>query len=142
MNKGYIFIAIFVIIALLGIFAKIFFPSIWHWFSVIDTASAVALAILAFWGYIEYARSEEPVKIIFDIEGQKYDTGLSLLRKDFKRSEVMGILGMIQKDQKKKFNLSFFQDKSILKKLQDIQTGKNKEFVIKMCQEEAKQFYY
>jgi energy-coupling factor transporter transmembrane protein EcfT len=140
MNKGYIFIAIFVIIALLGIFAKIFFPSIWHWFSVIDTASAVALAILAFWGYIEFARSEEPVKIIFDIDGKRYDTGLTLLRKDFKRGEVMGILGMMRKNQKKDFDVSFFKNINIFKKLQDIQTGKNKEFIIKMSKKEAEQF--
>jgi amino acid permease len=141
MNKGYIFIAIFVIIALFGIFAKMFFPPIWNWFGVVDTASAVALAVLAFLGYSEFIRSEEAVKIFFEIDGKEYDTGLSLLRKNFTRSEVMGVLGMIQKNQER-YKLSFFQDKSILKKLQDIQTGKEKKFLIKMNKEEAKNFIF
>jgi hypothetical protein len=141
MNKGYIFVGIFILIVVFGIFSKIYYPAIWDWFGVIDTASAVAIATLVGYGYIEFITSEQAVKIIFEIDGKKYDTGLSLLRKNFTRSEVMGVLGMIQKEQKR-YNLSFFQDKSVLKKLQKIQTGKGKEFIIKMSEEEAKQFNY
>jgi len=140
MNSGYKFIAVFVVVAVIGIVSKIFFPNIWKWFSIIDTATAVALAFLAGWGYFEYAKSEEPVKIFFDIDGKKVDTGLSLLRRNFTRSEVMGVLGMIQKKQKEKFELQFMKQKAILEKLQKIQTGKDKEFVIKMSQKESEQF--
>ncbi|BCD68472.1 hypothetical protein [Nitratiruptor sp. YY09-18] len=138
--KRYIPFIIFIIIIISGIIAKLFDSYLWEIFGILDTASAVALAILAGWGYIEFIRSEQPVKIIFEIDGKRVETGLALLRKNFTRSELMGILGMIQKDQNTRYRLSFFQDKNMLKTLQKTQTGKEKEFVITMSKEEAKQF--
>ncbi|SMC09203.1 hypothetical protein [Nitratiruptor tergarcus] len=139
MNR-YIPFIVFIVVIISGIIAKILNSYLWEIYGILDTASAVALAILAGWGFIEFIRNEQPVEIIFEIDGKRVDTGLSLLRKNFTRSELMGILGMIQKDQDTRYKLSFFQDKNMLKTLQETQTGKNKEFVIKMSKKEAEQF--
>ncbi len=134
-------IALYLLITFFGIVVKFKTTTeYWEILQAIDTATAIALALFAFFGYIEYFRSENSIKIFFDIEGKKVDTGLSLLRKNFTRNEVLGVLGMIQKDQEKRFRLSFFQDKKVLEKLQQIQTGKDREFVIKMSEKEAEQF--
>ena len=131
-------IALYVTITVIGIIIRFYTPKgYWNFLEAVDTATAVALALFAFFGYIEYFRSENKIKIFFDIDGKKIDTGLSLLRRNFTRNEVLGVLGMIQKDQEKRFKLSFFQDKNVLEKLQKIQTGKDKEFVIKMSQKKS-----
>jgi hypothetical protein len=151
MNRGYIVAGTYIGFIFTGIIFYMYSlkfeideiqkQTLWNWFGAIDTSSAVALAFLAAWGYLEYAKSEQVIKITFNVDGDIYDTGLSLLRKNFTRSELLGVLGMIQKAQKEKFELNVFKDKSILKKLQDIQTGKGKEFIIDMSKEEAEQFF-
>jgi len=140
MRSGVWILAIFFIVIGLGVGAKLYWPTGWEWFGVIDTASAVALALLALFGYVEYIRMEDKVKIAFDLNGQKIDTGLSLLRKNFTRSELLGVLGMIQKEQKGRFNLSFFQEPASLDAIQQIQKGKAKEFHIPLQPNEIEQF--
>ncbi len=134
------FFVVYVMIMIVGVMANMFFPSVWKWFSVIDTASAVSLALLAGWGYLEYVKSENEIKIIFDVEGKKIDTGLSILRRDFTRSELMGVLGMIQKNQKEKYNLEYLRNKSFLKQLHKIQKESDKEYVLPLSKKELEYF--
>jgi len=113
---------------------------IWDYWGVIDTSSAVALALLAAVAYWEYIKGEDKIKIYFLVDGKKVDTKLSLLRKDFSRSELMGVLGMIQKDQDKRFKISYFQNPAILEDIQKIQKGDGDEFIIELKQEEFEKF--
>ena len=128
-------------VILLGAIIANFFPNLWHWFSILDTASAVALAILAFFGYLEFVRSEDAIKIFFDTDGEIIDTKLSILRKNFTRGELMGVLGMIQKDSKKRFEIQSLKEIAILDKIQHIQKTKDKEFHIKVTDEELSKFH-
>jgi len=131
-------------ITLIGIF--IYFlntnekVTLWDIWSALDSSFAVAMGILAIFVYQELAREEDIIEIKFKIDNKIVDTGLSLLRRNFQRSELMGILGMITKEQVR-FKLNFLQNKDVLKKLQDIQKGKEKIFIIEMTKEEAKQFH-
>ena len=113
---------------------------IWDYWGVIDTSSAVALALLAVLAYWEYLKGEDKIKIYFLVDGKKIDTKLSLLRKDFSRSELMGILGMIQIEQDKRFKIGYFQNPAILEEIQKIQKGKGEEFIIELKQEEFEKF--
>lgn len=114
---------------------------LWSWWGAFDTASAVALAVLAFMTYLEYQKNEDEIKIIFDVEGDRKDTGLSLLRKEFNRAELKGILGMIRKNQKKPYEIEYEKNiKKFLKDIQDIQKGKTDEFIIKLTKDELEQF--
>jgi len=135
-----LYLIFFIVIFFIGVVAKFFYPAVWEWFSVLDTASAVALAAIAIWGYFEYIRSEDVIKIFFKIKDKKLDTKLSILRRDFTRSELMGVLGMIQKNQDKRFELKELKDPSILTKIQRLQKGKDKEFILKIAEHELEQF--
>ena len=120
---------------------KVTKETLWELWGAVDSSFAVAVGILAIFVYKEMARAQDIIELKFQIGNKEpIGTGLSLLRKNFTRSEIMGILGMIQKEQEKKYRLEFFQDKKVLKKIQDIQTGKERVFIIKMSQKEAKQF--
>ena len=115
--------------------------SLWDIWSAVDSSFAVAVGVLAFFVYIELAKEQDVIELKIKIGNKEpIDTGLSLLRKNFTRSEIMGILGMIKKNQDERYKLKFFQDKEVLKKIQNIQTGRDKVFIIEMSQEEAKQF--
>ncbi len=116
--------------------------SLWNFYSAFDVSSAVALSILALLGYIEYIKSEDVIKILFDVEGELKDTKLSVLRKNFSRAELFGLLGMIQKDPKKRYHVNSLQEPAkLLKEIQEVQKSwRKKEFVIKMTKKEFEDF--
>jgi len=133
----------FALITIIGILVRLFLGEksfLWDLYGTLDTASAVALATLAFAGYMEYTRLEDKIKIYFDVEGKEIDTGLSLLRKDCTRSEIFGLLGMIQKDAKGRFEVRFMKDLTLLDMLQQIQKGKGDKLIIPLQKEEIAQF--
>jgi len=127
-----------------GLLIKYFeMTKFWDFYEALDTASAVALSLLAFSGYLEYIKSENVIKIYFQIDKQdEIDTGLSVLRKNCTRSEVFGILGMLQKDPKKRYEIKYTKDLSFLGKLQDIQKGDADKLIIPIIDEELEQFEY
>lgn len=112
----------------------------WKIWGVLDTSSAIALAVLAFMGYMEYIRTEDEISITFKIGEQKKDSGLKLLRKDLSRSEILGILGMIQKDSSKRFNIKTMKNKRFLEELIKLQKGKKRNLVIQLSEDEEAQF--
>ena len=130
----------YVSVIFIGAIVANFFPAVWEWFGILDTASAVALAILAFFGYLEFVRSEDAIRIFFDIENRAIDTKLSILRKNFTRGELLGVLGMIQKNSKDRFEIQSLKELSLLEKLQQIQKSAEKEFHIKVTEKELDQF--
>ena len=138
-------LTVYIVIVVLGIGAYYLqnaknVEHIWDYWGVLDTSSAVALAILAGLAYWDYIKGENIIKIYFLVNGKKIDTGLSLLRKDFSRSELLGILGMIKLDPKERYKLLYFQNPTILKEIQKIQKGKGNEFTIELEDDELKYF--
>ena len=108
---------------------------------MLGASSTLALSILAFLAYIEYAKGEDIIKIYFEAEdGRKIYTKLFTQRKHFTRGEVLGLLRMIHCSQDR-FELSDFnQNPEILKRFEDIQNGKKDELEIFVNDEELKQF--
>jgi hypothetical protein len=108
----------------------------------LDTATAIALAFMAFMGYKEFIISENKIPIVFQDEasGEKLTTDINLLRKNCTRSEVLGVLGMLQVDSKNKFNLTNDKMKRLLMDSQAIQLGEQNELVIKLSADELQQF--
>ena len=143
MMKRYLPIIVFAGLFLLGM-AIFFFSnkssSPWEIWGALDSASAVALAVMAIVGYWEYIRSEDKIKIVFDIEGEKVDTGLSILRRNLTRSELFGLLRMIEKTQQQ-FHIKTFNDNpNFIDEIHKVVRGRSKELVIPMTKEEASQF--
>ena len=139
-KEGYVLLLIFLFVIAVGVIVKIFYPHNWKWFELFDTASAVALALLAVWGYVEYSKGEDDVELIFEVEGKKENTGFSVLRKNFTRGEVLGVLGMIPTKESQKFSLDYTSNGSFLKAVDEIQKGRSKKFAIPMSKAEREQF--
>lgn len=133
---------VYVIIVLLGILAH-YVKIDWleELYGALDVGAAVALAVFALWGYMEYSRQEDSLPIIFDVEGEHCDTHLSLLRKNCTRSELLGILGMIQKDNTSRFNIQYTKEPVFLEKLEAIQKGADAEICIVLTKKESAQFH-
>ena len=114
---------------------------LWQLWGVIDVSFSVALGLFAYAGYSQYIRSEDTITIRFKLSDKTYiDTGLSSLRKEFNRQEVLGLLGMIQKDAQKRFNIDFTKNSVFLQRIQEIQKGKSKVFDIDVNAKELEQF--
>ncbi len=133
---------VFILMIVLGmiVYAEDTWISVWKVWEALDVASAIALSVMAFMAYIEYAKNEDEIDIVFDVEGTQTYTKLSILRKHFTRSEVLGILGMVQKNPKERFDLKCTKTKVFLSELHQIQKGSDKVFVLPISEEELSQF--
>ncbi len=145
-----LFGVITVILTLIGVcsdFCSIGKPikPIWDFASIADTATAIALAVLAAIAYFEYAKGEDEIKIYLDVEGEKKDTQLRLLRKDVSRSEILGLLGMIQNKNSGRFENSKFRNKEILleflKNIMEVQKGNRDEIVVPISKEDFEKYF-
>jgi len=146
--KTYKTLLVFGVITLIGLSVSFenFYTDegfVWQDFlASLDTATAIALAVLAVVGYMEYIKSEDEIPIYFEIgeKGRKVDIKLKLLRRNCSRNEVLGVLGMIQKDSKNRFNLANNRMKKLLIDTQKIQKGELNELCIEIDSEEFGQF--
>jgi len=134
---------IFVGVTILGLLLKYTTNEdsfIWELWSTVDVSLAVSLGVMAFLGYREYISLEDEISIYFEREGIEIDTGLTILRKNFTRGELMGILGMIQQDQQAKYSLAYLKNKEILHFIHAIQKGEKSRFVLPLSDTEIEQF--
>ncbi|WP_456420203.1 hypothetical protein [Thermovibrio sp.] len=150
-NKELLIFAAIVLIAFaIGLLGDFFrfksFTKLWELFSVLDTASAVALAVLAFLAYREYSKGMDEIPIKLKVEEKELvDTKLKLLRKDISRSEIMGILGQVQNNPENRFNNSKLKErKTLLRFLEDIrkvQKGEINEIIIPISKEDFERHF-
>ncbi len=141
--KRFLPLLIFVLLSFLGLgFYSIWGSSslIWRIWSALDVSFAVALGVLALIAYWEMLRDEDEIALCFDVEGQVVDTGLSLLRKDCTRGEVIGVLGMMQRKTKERFHYDAKHLKDLLQALNRVQRGSEKRLLIPIDKEEFEQF--
>ncbi len=138
-----IFVLLTVAIGLVGLFEKCcrLMEIAWSFFSKLDTATAIALATLGFLAYREYSKSMDEVRILLNVEGEELvDTKLKVLRKDISRSEILGILGMVQNDPTKRFNNSELQKKEklleFLKQIREAQKGERDTLEVPISRED------
>ena len=107
---------------------------------MLDVSFAVALGVLAFEGYREFIKSEDEVLIYFRVNGTLTPTGLSLLRKDCTRGEILGVLGMMQRTTTSRFSFDTRELPLLLQEVQAVQKGDKDIFVVEMTPEEFEQF--
>ena len=134
---------IFVLVTFLGLAIRyILGKDSWLWtlWSSIDVSFAVSLGIMAFMAYKELIKSEDEIEIHLEVPNRVINTRLSLLRKDCTRSEIQGVLGMIQKDSSKRYNVSYMKQRAFLQKLHQIQKGNDKRLIIYLSDQEVLQF--
>jgi hypothetical protein len=113
---------------------------LWSFWSAVDVSFAVALGVLAFMAYREMIRDEDEVRLWFDVEGRRVDTGLCLLRRDCTRSEVIGVLGMMQKRSESRFRYGPEHLHDLLERLNAVRRGEATALYIPLSREEYEQF--
>jgi len=141
--KRYNILIIFIAVTLLGLFIRYITHAnswIWELWSVLDVSFAVALGVLAFEGYREFIKSEDEVPIYFRVKDKLTPTGLSLLRRDCTRGEILGVLGMMQRTTTKRFSFDTRELPLLLQEVQAVQKGDKDIFVVEMTPEEFEQF--
>jgi hypothetical protein len=118
---------------------------VWGFFVGIDTATAIALAILAFLAYAEYIKNYEKIKLFYKIYSPDGSYEIKpikfknfefyLLRKDFSRAEILGILSMLCIDSKNRFNISNNYLEEFFEELRKVENGK-KEMIVPLTRDE------
>jgi hypothetical protein len=135
---------LFVLLTLLGLAIRYIFPGtegLWDFWSNLDISFAVALGVLAFIAYRDMVRDEDEVRLYFKLpDGSTYDTGLCLLRKDCTRSEVIGVLGMMQRRTSDRFHYASEHLHDLLEELNEVQKGDRTGLYIPIAEEEFEQF--
>ena len=158
-----VFVVLTIIFFLIGAFANYYFNSskllvnnFWTDLTILDTATAIALAILAFSAYLEYAKNEDDIELKIAIyEKGKYDKAkeiidfrilagdkIKILRKEVTRGEILGLLGMFQKNTGNRYNLS--DNKLILILLDEVkkvQKAKKNECIIPILKEDYDKYF-
>ncbi|CAA6826765.1 MAG: Unknown protein [uncultured Sulfurovum sp.] len=137
-------IILFVFISAIGLVDKYYNSGklLWEYYVDFSVVATVALAILAFMGYVRYIHGEDTIKIYFQKKEkkEKIDTGLIVLRKNCVRSELQGLLGMIHVTGGRYDLKSFQRDGEMLEVINQVQTNKFNEIVIKVSEKELEQF--
>ena len=134
---------IFMILLIIGLIIRYFFGQdsfLWDFWSVFDTASAVALAIMAFFAYKDMLHDEDEIELYFKVKDKVYPINLKLLRKDCTRGEILGLLGQLQRKTTNRFNYNPKNLKTFLQELNKVQKGTQKKLFIPIEQDEFEQF--
>ncbi len=115
---------------------------IWGVIVTLDTATAIALAILAVLAYIDYAKGEDEIPVILSVDGKEVkESKLKLLRKYTTRNEVLGILGMIQNDSTGRFDFKYLSNFEFLEQINDVQRGDRDKVIIKLTKKEFIKYF-
>jgi len=160
-NKLNIFLFFTSIFLIIGSFYTFFtknefIEDLWNILTVLDTSTAIALAILAYMAYKEYMKNEDEIELKIAIYKKgNYEKAIKIkdfieiasskvkvLRKDINRAEILGLLGMFQKNTEKRYNLS--DNKLILlllKELKEVQIGKKNECIIPILEEDYIKYF-
>jgi hypothetical protein len=141
-------IIIFLLISIVGLIVYNYDKNgnIWKLIGVVGVATTLALSVLAFMTYIDYAKGEDIIEIYFKFpkdsnDNRKINTLVYAKRKHFTRGEVMGLLRMIQKGQGQFKIKDFNENTEILKRFNDIQNGISDELIIIANKQEQDQFW-
>lgn len=65
---------------------------------------------------------------------------ISIIRKHITRSEVLGILGVVQKNSKERYNIAYLSQTRFFDDLYEIQIGKSDKLIMEITDEELEQF--
>jgi hypothetical protein len=136
-------LVLFLTIFILGLIARYLFgknSNIWNFMEVLDTASAVALAVMAFFAYKNMLRDEDEIELYFRVKQNEYPLNLKLLRKNCTRGEILGLLGQMQRVTENRFRMNPKNLKSFLQEINKVQREKEKKLFIPIEQEEFEQF--
>ena len=141
--KKYMVLIVFITISIIGLLIRYMAGEhswLWNLWGSVDVAFAVSLGILAFMAYRQMIKSEDEISIYFNVDEKLKKTGLSLLRKDCTRGEILGVLGMMQRTTKERFSFDPKELAPLLEEVREVQKGNKDKFVICVSRTEYEQF--
>lgn len=102
---------------------------------------ATITMITVLWNWFKNRKSNDRIKICFQTQAKTFMLeNISIIRKHITRSEVLGILGVVQKDSSKRFNIAYLSQTCFFDDLYEIQIGKSDKLIIEITDEELEQF--
>ena len=92
-------------------------------------ACATALTLgLVFWNWYQTYKQNKQIKIFIIDKGQTIELPIKLLRKNFTRAELFGVLGAFDRDSK--FNIEYTSTVNFFENIKNIQNAKSNEMTI------------
>jgi len=142
--QQYKVLVIFSVLFVVGLLVRYIYGEnslLWKMWSSVDISFAVVLGILAFIAYRDLVRDQEQVRLVFNVENKReVDTGLCLLRKNCTRGEVIGILGMMKRQNKTSFKYDSSHLHNLLDEINRVQIGRNTKLFIIINEDEFNEF--
>lgn len=118
---------ILTVVIVIGICCIISWKSLWHY---LDAFITVGTLIAVWYNYNENKKQLDIISIELNIDGRKVQVDSYLIRRNFTRSEIKGILrGLCDESEYKIFYIDSSKS-SFLKDIHTIQTGDSKKFEI------------
>ncbi|MGD9596463.1 hypothetical protein [Wolinella succinogenes] len=86
-------------------------------------------------------RQNQKIQIYFLLGGKEiFLENLSIIRRHITRSEILGMLGVIQKNSKERYNIEYLSEAKFFEDLYELQKGGSKKLLIKVTADELEQF--
>lgn len=95
------------------------------WVTIIFSFFAMFFAFKNWWNNKKQLKS---IQIIIDKNGQRDILPLEIMRKNFTRSELFGVLGAFDKDSK--FEIKYTASKEFFRQISDVHESKKDEIII------------
>lgn len=112
--------------------------------SILDKITIVFATITmvtVLWNWFKNRKSNDKIVIYFQTQTTTVLLeNISIIRKHITRSEVLGILGVVQKNSKERYNIAYLSQTRFFDDLYEIQIGKSDKLVIEITDEELEQF--
>jgi hypothetical protein len=108
------------------------------WIDKIISLVTVLFVIYKWW---QDRKQDEKIAISFSLNGREILLeNISIIRRHITRSEILGILGVIQKNSKERYNIDYLSDVRFFEDLYKIQKGTLNKLVIVVTDNELEQF--
>lgn len=109
------------------------------WTFIDALVTMLTLGLVIYNWYTNYRQAKE-INIVFQSEKSKIRQVSKITRRFISRAEINGLLGVLQKDSSHRFNIEYLSSKNYLDDISAVQNGKLNEIIIKVTDEELKQF--
>lgn len=110
----------------------------------IDTLDKITIVFAFFMMlavFYNYYRQNQKIQIYFLIGGKEiFLENISIIRKHITRSEILGMLGVIQKNSKERYNIEYLSETKFFEDLYAIQKGGSQKLFIEVSTDELEQF--
>ena len=100
---------------------------------------AFIIMILTIYNWVQYRKMQQKIKIILLINNEQKPLPLTILRRHFTRAEILGVLGVFDKDSQ--FTIHHTATEKFFNDIQAVQLGKQDEIIIPIRNNDKFDYY-